>query len=384
MVAAVRRGVSLRAVAQRFRTSLRVVQYWVARAAGQRLDRVDWDDRPRGCRTAVNRTPEALEDRVVRLRKFLRERSDLGECGPQAIHDELLRQNVPSVPSPRTIARILGRRGLLDGRRRTRRPPPPKGWFLPDVAAGRVELDNFDIIEDLVIQGGGDVNILTGISLHGGLSAAWPRRQILAKNTVESLVEHWREVGLPGYAKFDNDTIFQGAHQFPDSFGRVTRLCLSLGVIPVFAPPRETGFQADIEAFNGRWQEGVWQRFHFSCLKEVQRQSRKYIAASRQKSAPRIAEAPRRRSFPDDWKLNLQRPLRGTVIYLRRTDQTGRVTLLGHTYLADPDWCSRLVRAEVKLTQGEIRIYALRRREPDVHRLLSTHVYKTPRKKFVE
>ena len=258
MVAAVRGGQSMRSVGRRFRTPLSTVQYWVARARGERLDRVDWSDRPRGCRVAANRTAPRVEDRVLVTRKSLRERSALGEAGPQAIRDELCRQHARKIPTARTIARILGRRGALDGRGRTRRPPPPRGWYLPDVAARRVELDNFDIIEDLVIAGGGDVNVLTGISLHGGLCGAWPQRQITAKITVDSLLTHWREVGLPAYAKFDNDTVFQGAHQHPDAFGRVIRLCLSLGVTPIFAPPRETGFQADIESFNGRWQTGVW------------------------------------------------------------------------------------------------------------------------------
>jgi putative transposase len=384
MVAAVRRGGSMRAVAKRFRVRLRTVQYWLKRAGDQRLDRIDWENRPRGCHSSARRTSEAVEQQVLSTRKFLREKSDLGECGPQAIRDEMLRRRGKNVPSSRTIARILGRHGVLDGKRRQRRSPPPRGWFLSAVAAHRAELDSFDIIEDLVIEGGADVNILTGISTHGGLCAAWPRRQITAKITVESLLEHWREFGLPGYAKFDNDTVFQGAHQHPDAFGRVTRLCLSLGVTPVFAPPRETGFQAEIEAFNGRWQKGVWQRFHFTRLQGVQSQSRKYVAANHQKNSLRIADAPRRRAIPHAWKLDLQRPLSGKVIFLRRTDAKGRVSLLGHTYLADENWVSRLVRAEVDLTQGKILLFALRRREPSIHRFLRSHDYKTPQKKFVE
>jgi len=39
------------------------------------------------------------------------------------------------------------------------------------------------------------------------------------------------------------------------------RTCLRLDVTPVFAPPRESGFQAAIENFNGRWQAKVWARF---------------------------------------------------------------------------------------------------------------------------
>lgn len=384
MVAQVRAGRSQREVARRFHVHLRAVQYWVERAAGKRLDRVDWEDRPRGCGRAANRTCSEVEDRVLAVRKSLREESALGECGPQAIHRELLRQvDREEVPAPRTIARILDRRGALDGLRRQRRPAPPRGWFLPELAAGRAELDSFDLVEDLVIAGGGDVNVLTGISLHGGLCAAWPEGQITAKFTVQALVEHWREFGLPHYAKFDNDTVFQGAHQHADSFGRVTRLCLSLGVTPVFAPPRETGFQADIESFNGRWQRGVWQRFRFDALAGVQNQSRKYVTAHRHLHAERIEQAPPRRAFPQDWRLNLQTPLEGLLIFLRRSDAQGQVSLLGHSFAA-PDWCSRLVRAEVDLRKHRLRLYALRRREPRVHRFLCSHRYDPPTKRFHE
>src|SRR4029077_10911477 len=88
-----------------------------------------------------------------------------------------------------------------------------------------------------------------------GLCASWVRSSWTAKVTADTLIAHWRTYGLPQYAQFDNDTIFCGARQFPDSFGRVIRLCLQLDVIPVFAPPHETGFQAVIESFNGRWQQ---------------------------------------------------------------------------------------------------------------------------------
>ena len=374
----------MRAVARRFGLSLSTVQYWVRRARRQRLDRVTWVDLPRGCRTAANRVSTEVEDRVLVIRKFLREKSALGECGARAIRDEMNKRRLNDVPSARTIGRILERRGALDGRQRTRRTAPPPGWFLLDVATHAAELDSFDIIEDLVIAGGTDVNVLTGISLHGGLCAAWPRSRITSKMTVEALVEHWRAFGLPSYAKFDNDSIFQGGYGHADTFGRVTRLCLSLGVTPVFAPPRETGFQADIESFNGRWQTGVWRRFRFSNVSGVVRQSWKYTRASHLKNAPRIQDAPVRRKFPKRWRFNLQTPLRGTVIFLRRTDAHGRASLLGHTYLASPEWCSRLVRAEVDLTRGNIRFYALRRREPLVHRYLSTHRYKPPTTPFRE
>ena len=384
MVSEVREGVSQRAVAKSHRVSLSTVQRWVCRAGDLPLDEVDWSTRPPGCRTSPRRTKPRVEQRVLTLRRSLRLKSDLGEYGPEAIHRELTQQGASPIPSVSTIARILSRRGALDGRRRVRRMAPPPGWFLPGVADRRAELDSFDAIEDLVIRGGIDVNVLTGISLHGGLCAAWPMEQVTAKSTVNCLLQHWRQFGIPRYAKFDNDTVFQGAHQWPDSFGRVIRLCLSLKITPVFAPPLSRGFQADIEAFNRRWQDVVWSRFQFKGHPDVVAQSDRFVAAHRRRYAVRIEDAPYRRPFPKNWTLNLQRPLQGTVIYVRETNAHGQATLLGHTYDVSTTWLHRLVRADVDLTKGKIRFHALRRRDPHNHHLLITHDYTAPKKRFKE
>lgn len=194
MVAAVRGGAAMRAVARQCHMSLSTVQWWVRRAAGERLDRVDWEDHPTGCRPAVNRLAVETEELVLRLRRELKATSDLGEYGAVAIHRELLTQGPRVGPSVRTIGRVLERRGALDGRRRLRHPAPPPGWYLPAVAGRAAELDSFDIVAGLVIRGGTDVEVLNAISLHGGLAASWPRSEITAKTVVESLLEHWRRV----------------------------------------------------------------------------------------------------------------------------------------------------------------------------------------------
>jgi transposase len=384
MVAAVRQGKSMRSVASQFRVSLRTVQVWVDRSQGQRLDRVDWSDSPRGGRREAASTPARIEDLVVRLRKELKESSPLGDCGAEAIRDELERRRVGPLPSSRTIGRILQRRGLLDGRKRVRRPPPPPGWYLPRVAARKAELESFDFVEGLVIRGGTDVMVLNGMSLHGGLCSSWIQSSWTAKQTVQTLVAHWREQGVPAYAQFDNDTIFQGAHQWPNTFGRVTRLCLQLGVIQVFAPPREVGFQAAIESYNGRWQAKVWARFQHDNLSTLRGYSDRFVNAARKRSMPRRDAAPDRKPFPDNWDLDLQKPLEGMVIFLRRTNNLGIVEMLGQSFSVDPSWPNRLVRAEVDLTRGQIRFYRLRRREPKQQPLITTIPYQTPKKRFHE
>jgi len=260
MVAAVRGGQSMRSVAELFGVPVSAVQHWVTRARGKRLDRVNWEDRSCAPKR-TRRTKASIERRVLAVRKRLKQRSDLGEYGAPAIHRELQHEGVQPLPAERTIGRILQRHGVLDGRKRVRRPPPPKGWYLPDVTAGECELDSFDTIEGLAIRAGPHLTILTGISLHGGLPVVWAERRVTAKFVLDALREHWGKVGLPSYAQFDNDNRFTGPRQHPDAIGRVVRMCLNLQVTPVFAVPNETGFQASIESLNSRWQAKVWCRF---------------------------------------------------------------------------------------------------------------------------
>jgi hypothetical protein len=373
----------MRAVARTHQVSLCTVQRWVRRAGMQRLDRVDWEERSHATKHP-RRTAEALERLVMTLRQELKATSDLGDYGADAIRQALLTREESYVPARRTIHRILARRGALDGHRRIRRVPPPPGWYLPDVTTRGAELESFDFIEGLVIQDGPHVEVLTGISLHGGLIASWPDAIFTAAATMATLQAHWGEVGLPAYAQFDNDTRFQGPHQYRDVVSRVMRLCLSLGVVPVFAPPREPGFQNAIENLNGRWQAKVWSRFHHESLAALQACSARFVTASRLRRAARLELAPPRRAFPPGWQLNLQAPPQGRIIFLRRTNDAGAVTVLGHLFPLDSLWPHRLVRCDVLLDAGVIQFYRLRRREPHDQPLIRETPYALPRRRFKE
>jgi hypothetical protein len=384
MVQAVRSGRSQQQVARDFGVSPATVNRWVHHAHGQRLDRIDWSDRAPIPYT-TQRTGAALEDLVLEVRSHLQAESDLGFFGAEAILESLRARGVDPLPAERTVYRILRRRGVLDGQHRVRRPPPPPGWYLPEVARRGRELDSFDIVEGLVIRDGPQVEVLNGISLHGGLVASWPRGEsVTATFVVECLVEHWRQFGLPGYAQFDNDTVFQGPHVHPDTVGRVSRLCLGLGVIPVFVPPREPGFQAAIEHYNGSWQARVWARFEHADLGGLTDRSGCHVAALRRHRADRIEAAPTRRPFPERWRLNLQARLRGRMVYVRRTDACGRAEVLGQPFEVDSHWVHRLVRGEVDLEAGRIRFYRLRRREPGDQPLMREVVHRIRSKPFHE
>src|SRR3954465_772056 len=99
MVAAVRAGQPLPAVAKKYGVGVATVAHWVERAKGQRLDRVDFSDRSRAPHK-TRRTAASVEELIVKSRGEL-QKGDLGAVGAEAIHKALVDQGVANVPSLR-------------------------------------------------------------------------------------------------------------------------------------------------------------------------------------------------------------------------------------------------------------------------------------------
>jgi len=368
----------VRKAAAEFGFSKSAVAFWVGRARGKRLDRADLANRKPG--RAWNRTTFEVEQRIAELRLELR-KGVLGEFGAKAIA-AALEAEMDRRPAEATINRALSRLGLQDGVRRMRRSAPPKGWYLPGVLAGRAELDCFDFIEDLKIADGPLVDVLTAKSLHGSLTNAWVLNPKSTKGTIPCLLQRWQRDGLPTYAQFDNDNVFQGAHHIANAVGAISRLCLQLKVIPVFAPPLEHGMQNTIESFNALWQAKVWQRYHVANVNELQMRSDQYIAAHRARTQPLADAAPARRALSKNFEFDPQAPLRGQIVFVRRTDEGGHVNMLGQRFAVSQTWLHRLVRCEVDFDHRRIQCSALRRRAPAEQPLLITIPYHRVNKPF--
>ncbi len=374
----------MRSVARRHGVDLATVIRWVRRAEGQRLDRADLGDRRPGRRSAINRTGPELEERVLVVRDELKQ-GVLGEYGARAIHDELIRQQVPAVPTIRTIGRILARWDAVQRGRRKRWPAPPPGWHLPAVGHRRAELDSIDVVEGLAIKDGPAFELLTVVSLHGGLAGVYlSQPSYRAPHVLTACLAHWQAHGCPEFAQFDNDSRFQGPHSHHNVLSRVMRLCLGLGVTPVFVPPHEFGLQAAIEHFNGLWQRKVWQRFGFLSVDAVAEHSARYLAARNAQQAQRREAAPARRPIPADWRLDLQRRPIGQIIFIRRTDSQGTAELLGYRFQVDRHWLFRLVRCTVDLQQHRIDFHALSRRQPACQPLLGQAFHEILNRHFHE
>ena len=383
MVKLIRRGHSQRAVARKFHVALHTVQRWIDRAGDLNLEVVDWSNRAKVAHRVANKTSADLEQKVCQVRKQLATTGALGFIGAQAIFDALAHSgDLSLLPSVRTIGRILRRQGLLDVQHRIRRTAPPPGWYLPAVSQQQAELDSFDVVEDLRMEGVGLFQLFTTRTLWGALAEAWPATVASTSFILQAMQAHWELNGLPAFAQFDNDVRFQGGHNHPDVIGRVMRFCLALGVTPVFAPPLETGFQAMIENFNGLWQRKVWARFHHESLQSLSVASKRFTHAYRRHLARNCDTETARRPFPTNWHADWQSHPSGTIIYLRRTNEHGAVKILGHMWDVDPLWPHRLLRCHVDLTHHHINFYRLRRRAPEDQPLIKTLPYHLPQRRF--
>jgi hypothetical protein len=340
----------------------------VKRAGKNPLGEVDWTDRSSRPHRHPAQTTRATQRLVCRVRRQLA-KDDLGFVGAASIQDALKTLLCSAVPSVRTINRILHAHGFMDAARRRRTVAPPKGWYLP--AAD--ELDSFDFIEGLGLGEAGPFDVFTGRALFGHSRLAAIAPQWSAVRVVDALVCHWRTEGLPSFAQFDNDLRFHGARHPPGSIGRVVRVCLSLGVTPVFAPPRESGFQAAIEHFNGLWQRKVWNRFDFDCMAALRLRSARFVGAYIHQLGLRgHAERAQRRSFPERWSPDYSTTPSGRIIFLRRTNASGTVEILGRRLRIDPLWPHRLLRCTLSLPDQQLHCHRLQRRNPTAHTFVQT------------
>lgn len=360
MVRAVRAGMSYRLAARRWRVAVSTVALWVQRAQGKSLAKVHWADRSRRPRRNPQRTPAMVLRSIRRARAYLKDRDALGEYGAEAIRRWLLAQSLPA-PSGRSIARWLAKWGL-SGRERWRRPAPPKGWYLPEVAAGRAELDSADVVEGLRLAGRGRIEVLNIHGLWDGLADSYPAERIGSHEVREALERRWRERGCPSYVQFDNDTIFSGAHAQRDYFGRLVHWCHCLGIVPVFTPPASLGFQGMIEAYNRRWQDRVWRRWHHRNLVDLRQRSAAFVLAYAHRQREQRGETGPVRTA---WQEPRSDPAALPIVALRRLDEVGGLTLCAQRLRIARSWAGRLVRCEISVSKQSVTLFGLRRADPD-------------------
>jgi hypothetical protein len=152
-------------------------------------------------------------------------------------------------------------------------------------------------------------------------------------------------------------------------------------VIPIFVPPHEFGFQAAIESDNGRWERAVWNRFNFKNINEIQIQSDRDLNAVKEKIETKIELENSRKFIDKNWNFNNKINEKGTIMFIRRTDNKGRVKMMGHLWQLEKNWTTRLLRATVDLKNHRIHFHKLTKKQPFNHKYIGYAEYHLPIRK---
>ena len=306
----------------------------------------------------------------------------VGLIGPKAIQQELQTAHLlRRLPSFSTIQRILHEQGLIKTPR-----PAPQPYFPQPTPTAQYVLHAMDWTARY-LAGGAKVFAFHTIDL-----ATRGMQQTISTDKAgptvrQHALQTWKTLGLPDGLQMDNDAAFCGGYKMPRGVGDFVRLCLYVGIEPLFLPVREPQRNSVIETLNGLWSRSFWHRRHFRSVAQVKRTSAEFVAWYTHRYQPpalngRVPaqaqnQAPRWRLTGKDLRaLPSELPITaGRVHFLRCVTAAGTISLLNETWKIDRRLAGRYVWATIVPHQHRLEIYH-RRSEHDGSRLVKVFDYK--------
>ena len=331
-----------------------------------RFDELGWQGlraRPRAPLHRSTRYSEHTHHVVVATRQRLHRRR-ISLSGPQAIQDELRQANLlRRIPSLATIKRILHDAHLIH------HPHPPKrGYFPQPTATSTYVLHAMDWTARY-LRGGAKLFVFHTVdvqtraltqTLHTDKTGATVRAHALAA---------WQQLGLPDGLQLDNDAAFNGGYKVPRVFGAFVRLCLYVGIEPIFLPVGEPKRNRVVERLHGLWSQTFWHTHRFDTLAAVRRAApqfvrfymERYHPPALQGTTPAQAEEQVRRrplTVPEVALLPSVLPLTaGRVHFLRLVTAEGQITLLNEMWNVGKRLAGQYVWATVTTHRHRLQIY---------------------------
>jgi putative transposase len=314
-------------------------------------------------RHLTTRYPERIRQLVVATRQRLHRRR-VGLSGPQAIQDELRHARLlRPVPSLATIKRILHDAGVI------RRPRlPVRGYFPQPTATPTYVLHAMDWTARY-LSGGAKLFVFHTLdvqtraltqTLHTDKTSATVRAHALAT---------WQSQGLPDGLQLDNDAAFNGGYKVVRVFGAFVRLCLYVGIEPIFLPVGEPKRNGVVERLHGLWSQTFWRRYRFAGLADVRQAAPQFLRwygqqyhpiALRGATPSQAQQQVTRRHLTDEelQSLPVVLPLTaGRMHFVRLVDEQGQITLLNESWKVGRRLAGQYVWATLSTQRRRLLIY---------------------------
>ena len=307
---------------------------------------------------------------VVRAYHDLQKRK-VGLHGVQAVPGELRKRRVlRHIPSLSTIKRILRQAGILPRHRRTEKDI----YFPHPTPTARYRIQAMDWTERY-LEGGAKVYAFHTIALDTRACTQTIRPDKTTATVIAHARKVWKTQGIPAALQMDNDAAFCGGYKAPRTFGKFVRLCLYVGIEPIFIPFGEAARNGDVEQVHPLWDKAIWRRRHFRSVAHVQRSTpeferwymRQYQPPKLQGQTPQQAEQhverrrltePQGRALPDDFPISA-----GRVHFIRQVSETGEVEILNETWHVHKRLAGQYVWATIWTHDHKLEIYHRRSSE---------------------
>jgi len=314
--------------------------------------------------------PERIKRMVLQIRvereRGKRAKYQYALVSAQAIYYELRELQVSPLPSPRTIHLWLKQTGQIP-ERSSRKAPNPTYPLLPCQAVNDVQ--ELDFKGPFYLKDHSHKYYL--MVLRDKLSKKTALRALANKGMdaiLDFLVSAWQRMGCPKRLKMDNCLDFRGSNRHPRSLSKLMRVCLDLGVQPVFIPLREPWRNGVVENLNGLLDRFLFRTQTFETEKQlhkaVQRMETTINTTHRlpalQGKTPQEFAANARLRYPPihyDWRTRDLQLVKGNLTFLRLVRKSGRFTLTANDkFLIGKKYKWQYVMAVVDVTKKKLHV----------------------------
>lgn len=314
--------------------------------------------------------PERIKRMVLEIRRQRergrRARYQYALIGAQAIHYELRVLHIAPLPSPRTIHLWLKQAGQI-AERKARKAPNPTYPVLPCQAVNDVQELDFKgpfYLKDRLHK-------YYLMVLRDKMSKRTALRALANKSMdaiLDFLVSAWQDLGCPKRLKMDNCLDFRGSNRHPRSPSKLMRVCLDLGVQPVFIPLREPWRNGVVENLNGLMNRFLFRTQSFETERQLHRAVQRMQTAintthrlpALQGKTPQEFAANTRLRYPPvhyDWRMRDLRLLKGKVTFIRFVRKSGRITLTANDkFLVGKKYKRHYVLAVVDVAKKRLNV----------------------------
>jgi transposase InsO family protein len=336
------RGVPKSEIARRLGRPRLWVHRWISRYQPDDPE-ASLGNRSRAPKCPHRQYPEEIRQLTLNSRKARQEGQSPGYryalVSAEAIYYELRELDISPLPPPGTIHSWLKQAGLVQPKVAEAEEERPSKPYPKPPQEGVNDLHELDLKGPFYLSGSPQkyyvVALRDACSKRVALDVLCDRRM---ETMIDFLMVAWGKLGCPKRLQMDNGLEFRGSNRYPRSLSQFTRVCLDLGVEPVFVPPREPWRNGVIENLNGLL-DNLWlNREHFKDYPHLRASANEVeVAINTTHRLPAldgrtptefVADASLR-PLPSgyDWRKRDLRLVKGKVSFIRLVRKSGRITL---------------------------------------------------------